>query len=74
MIVVSAADPLNLAGIVTSGDRVRAAGKHRVAYKDGVPLAVLEGDDIRELTPLDPDGRSEVWTALRRRRAPALSG
>src|SRR5205823_10310775 len=38
-LVVSAADPLNLAGIVTSGERVRAVAASRLVYRDGVPLA-----------------------------------
>jgi ATP-dependent Lhr-like helicase len=37
-IAISAADPLNLAGIVTAGERIRAAGRARVIYQDGVPL------------------------------------
>jgi ATP-dependent Lhr-like helicase len=74
VIVVSAADPLNLAGIVTTGDRVRTAGRHRIAYRDGVPVAVLEGDGVRELTSIDAGLRAEIWAALRRRRAPALIG
>jgi ATP-dependent helicase Lhr and Lhr-like helicase len=39
-ITISAADPLNLAGIVTPGDRVRAVGRHRIVYRDGIPLSV----------------------------------
>jgi ATP-dependent Lhr-like helicase len=34
---VSAADPLNLAGILTPGERIPAAGARRVALVDGVP-------------------------------------
>jgi ATP-dependent Lhr-like helicase len=49
--IISAADPLNLAGIVTAGDRIRVAGRNRIAYRDGVPIAVREGDDIRALAP-----------------------
>jgi ATP-dependent Lhr-like helicase len=49
--IVSAADPLNLAGIVTAGERIRAAGRNRLAYRDGVPIAVREGDDVRALVP-----------------------
>src|SRR5205807_5568900 len=41
--VISAADPLNLAGIITAGERVRAVGATRLVYRDGVPLAALEG-------------------------------
>src|SRR6516165_10607810 len=43
-IVVSAADPLNLAGIITAGERVRALTSSRVLYRNGVPLAAMEGD------------------------------
>jgi len=51
--VICTADPLNLAGIVTAGDRVRAAGRNRMAYRDGTPVAVVEGQDVRALAPLD---------------------
>ena len=36
---LSAADPLNLVGILTPGARVPAQLAHRVAYLDGVPVA-----------------------------------
>ena len=42
-IAISAADPLNLAGIVTAGDRIRAAGRTHVVYQDGVPIDLLDG-------------------------------
>ena len=41
LLVIAAIDPLNLAGIVTTGDRVRSAASSRVAYRDGIPIAVL---------------------------------
>ena len=40
LVTISAADPLNLAGIVTAGERIRTAGRNRIVYRDGVPLAV----------------------------------
>ena len=43
MVVVSACDPLNLAGILTPGDRVPAVLGNRLVYRDGVPLAAIEG-------------------------------
>ena len=67
LLAISTADPLNLAGIVTTGDRVRAAGRNRVLYRDGVPLAVREGDFVRELTPIDPAIAGDVSRALSRR-------
>ena len=42
MVVVSACDPLNLAGIVTPGEKVPALPGNRVVFRDGVPLASLE--------------------------------
>ena len=64
---ISAADPLNLAGIVTSGERVRAAARNRLAYRDGVPIAVQEGDVFRPLAPLDAALAADAAIALRRR-------
>jgi ATP-dependent Lhr-like helicase len=69
---VSAADPLNLAGIVTPGDRIRVAGRNRIAYRNGVPIAVREGDFIRELAPLDSGAAAEVRQSLKH-RSPALT-
>ena len=71
LITISAADPLNLAGIVTAGDRIRAAGRTRIVYRDGAPVAVMEGDFVRDLSPLDPAAASAVARALRTRRTPA---
>jgi ATP-dependent helicase Lhr and Lhr-like helicase len=65
---ISTADPLNLSGIVTAGERIRPARRNRIVYRDGAPLAVLEGDFVRELAPLDPDIAADIARALRRRR------
>jgi ATP-dependent Lhr-like helicase len=72
LIAISTADPLNLTGIVTAGERIRAAGGNRLVYRDGVALAVLEGDYQRGLAPMDPALAEEVSRALSRRRTPAL--
>lgn len=53
VLVISAADPLNLAGIITAGDRVRAVAGTRVAYQNGVPVAFPErydGRGVRDLS------------------------
>ncbi len=42
---VSAADPLNLVGILTPGRRVPASRSHFVHYRDGVPLAAEDGPE-----------------------------
>jgi ATP-dependent Lhr-like helicase len=73
LLTISAADPLNLTGIVTAGERIRTAGRNRIVYRNGVPLAVMEGDFVRELAPIDPDIAADVSNALRPRRVPALA-
>ena len=72
LLAIGTSDPLNLAGIVTPGERVRSAGRNRMVYRDGIPLAVMEGDFLRELSPLDPATASELARALTRRRLPSL--
>src|SRR5581483_2821436 len=49
VVVVCGSDPLNLTGIVTTGERVRATAATRLAYRDGAPVAVMEGDYVRPL-------------------------
>ena len=51
--VVSAADPLNLTGILDAGDRVRASGRSRIAYRDGIALAMMDSEGLRRLVPLE---------------------
>ncbi len=72
LIVISAADPLNLAGIVTVGDRVRAVPSNRIVYCDGVPLACLEGDYVRPLAAIDPAQAGRIANALAGRPVPPV--
>ena len=68
--VISACDPLNLIGILTTTDRIRAIPGTRIAYRDGIPVAVMEGDFLR---PFDqPD--IEAAAALAGRRVPVAAG
>jgi ATP-dependent Lhr-like helicase len=39
LVTLSAADPLNLVGIIVPGDRVAAISGRFVTFKDGVPIA-----------------------------------
>jgi ATP-dependent Lhr-like helicase len=71
---ISTADPLNLTGIVTAGDRVRAAGRNRMVYRDGVPLAAMEGGEFRALAPLGAKETIDVARVLARKRAAARAG
>jgi ATP-dependent helicase Lhr and Lhr-like helicase len=49
LVAISAADPLNLVGIVTPGRRVAAIAKSRILLNDGLPIACREGGEIRLL-------------------------
>ncbi len=73
LITISAADPLNLVGILTSGDRMRAIAANRVVYRDGVALAVMEGDYLRPLAEIDMGSAGDVASALAGRRVPAVT-
>ena len=64
LITISAADPLNLTGIVTAGERIRTARRNRIVYRDGVPLAVREGDSVRELGAVDGAAAAGISRAL----------
>jgi ATP-dependent Lhr-like helicase len=71
-IAISAADPLNLAGIVIAGERVRASAATRIAFRDGIPVAVMEGDYVRPLAGIEPSAAAAVATALAGRRVPPV--
>jgi len=62
VVVISGADPLNLAGILSPGPRVAAIAPNRVLLRDGVPIAALEGGKV---SPLEP-GATQVDPALER--------
>jgi ATP-dependent Lhr-like helicase len=68
-IVISAADPLNLVGIVTPEARVPAVHTNKVLLEDGLPIAALEGGEIRRLaaTQLGDDQIKAAFTQPRRR-------
>ena len=53
--VVSASDPLNLAGILTPGPRVAATLGNRLAYRNGVPIAAMEGGEFVPLSNASAD-------------------
>jgi ATP-dependent Lhr-like helicase len=74
LITISAADPVNLTGIVTAGERLRTAAGNRIVFRNGVPLAALEGDMLRTLADVDPSIAADVAAAAAGRRVPVLSG
>jgi ATP-dependent Lhr-like helicase len=72
LVSVSAADPLNLVGVLTPGPRLPSLTRNRVLYRDGVPIALLSGGEVLFLETLDGVSEWEARNALL--RCPAPSG
>jgi ATP-dependent Lhr-like helicase len=70
MISLSATDPLNLLGIVTPGPRLSQSSTNRVLYRDGVPIAVREGKELRYLVEMSAADQWQARNALLRRQVP----
>jgi len=67
LVSVSAADPLNLVGVVTPGDRLPALAGNRVLFRDGEPIAIWESRQARFLVELGVAERWQAQNALTRR-------
>ncbi len=65
-VVISAADPLNLAGVIGGDKRVPAVAAHRVAYRRGVPVAARQAAGIDWLTSLDSGEKQQARNLLER--------
>jgi ATP-dependent Lhr-like helicase len=74
LVSLSAADPLNLIGIVTPGAKVPALTGNRILYRDGLPIAVYAGGEVKFLEALEPKEQWDAQSALLRRQVPALLG
>jgi ATP-dependent Lhr-like helicase len=74
LITISGADPLNLAGIVTGDERIRASASTRIVYRNGIPVAAMEGDMLRTFGNLDREVAAEAAAAAAGRRVPVISG
>ncbi len=67
MLVITAADPLNLAGILTPGPKIPAQGHNRLLYRDGVPIAAAIAGEIEFLANLSPHQQHEAQQMLIRK-------
>jgi ATP-dependent helicase Lhr and Lhr-like helicase len=56
LITLSAADPLNLQGVLTPGARIAALTANRILFLDGLPIAALEAGEIRKFATANPSG------------------
>ena len=70
---LSAADPLNLTGLLTAGPRVPALTANRVLYRDGLPVATLISGEIQFLVEMDAAAAWQAQNTLIRRQVTAAS-
>ncbi|HYK90652.1 MAG TPA: DEAD/DEAH box helicase [Acidobacteriota bacterium] len=69
---ISACDPLNLVGILTPGARVAAIPGNRIVFRDGVPVAAVEGGETRLIACVAEQDRSILERLLDERPASAF--
>jgi ATP-dependent Lhr-like helicase len=69
LVAVSGADPLNLVGLIVPGEPVAGFTTNRILYRDGIPVAVREGDSraVRLLVEATPDEARTLEAALVRK-------
>jgi ATP-dependent Lhr-like helicase len=72
MLGVGAADPVNLTGILLPGDRIAATAANRIAFRAGIPVAVLENQRFRALRSLDAREERAARDALARSQMPPV--
>jgi ATP-dependent Lhr-like helicase len=70
LISLSAADPLNLQGIINPGPRLSPSATNRVLYRDGVAIAILEAKELRFLAEMNAADQWQARNALLRRHVP----
>ena len=66
LVVLSAADPLNLVGILTPEARVAAIYRSRILFQDGLPIAAVEAGQVRVLAKSNLE-EPQMRTLLARR-------
>jgi len=72
LVGVGAADPLNLTGIITPGDRVTGVARNRILYRDGVPVLALEAGEARPIGSDEPPTPEMIQALVRKSISPAL--
>jgi ATP-dependent Lhr-like helicase len=69
---LSAADPLNLIGIITPGARLASLAGNRLLYRDGLPIATYAAEEVLYLVDLPEKEQWQAQTALLRRHTPLV--
>ena len=67
LVAISAADPLNLTGLVTPGQRVPSQPGQRILYRDGIPIANSVQGKISFLVDVEPQDEWQIRNALLRK-------
>ncbi len=62
--VISAADPLNLTGIITPGERIISSSNQRLVYHNGIPVAHGSAKKINYLQHFDAEHQWQLRWAL----------
>jgi len=65
LVVVSAADPVNLTGIITDHSRVPGVATNRVAFLGGRPVAAWQAGEVVLLESLSPQQQAVVSRCLK---------
>ena len=62
---------MNLIGIITPGAKLPSLTGNRVLYRDGLPIALFVGGEVKFLEQLEPQEEWEAQSVLLRRHVPA---
>lgn len=63
--VLSSADPLNLTGIITPGERIASSSSQRLVYRDGLPMAHGSHGKIQYLHAFDAEHQWQLkWVLM----------
>jgi hypothetical protein len=66
---------LNFTGVITRGERIRAIAASRIVYRNGVPIAAMEGDMLKRLAEdVEPDVAATAAALAAGRRVPVIAG
>lgn len=69
-VLLAATDPLNLAGVLTPGERLPRVPGNRVLFEDGVPIALHAAGETRYPRELPPQQQWEINTLMIRKQRP----
>jgi ATP-dependent helicase Lhr and Lhr-like helicase len=73
LVSISAADPLNLSGVIGPDERVSAVTGNRLVFEDGRLIAVREAGKTRQLVEAAPEKKLEIDRVIVRKRvSPSL--